>query len=491
MERIGQVFRLRPEETGVALAMGFLILCNSLARQVTGIVAVSGLLSTGGVNDLLLVLLIDYVIILLTGGLQSLIVDKFNRLALMNALVMAFVLVFVIARLLFTFNIPAGINYTLLYLIAEQQLVFFPLVFWVLGNDIFDPSQAKRLFPFIASWSFVGKIIGSGIAGVAPVLVKNQEDVLLLNVLIYLIAYFGLTLGLRNVKTRALTLKHETVRETLSEGWGFIKEVPSFRYLMLAILALAVCDTIVEFRFLSVSDTAFVSQAAYQQFYSLYRLGVTIASFLVQSFLTSRLIERMNLKNTFFIFPAVVLVGVVGMMAMPGLGTAVLAMSVVKLVRETIDESARKAFQSLVPEERRGRVSTFMDSYLPALGTIVACLLTGAVVLAGLWLSPEVAIYVYLGVALLGAVLVVWVVLVRWPVLISILMALLTGTVALLGVQVKPDQAFYFYLALVALSAGLAIWSVVKMRAVYESSLLNWRLKRRQRGSRVLDKLEF
>jgi len=29
------------------------------------------------------------------------------------------------------------------------------------------------------------------------------------------------------------------------------------------------------------------------------------------------------------------------------------------------------------------------------------------------------------------------------------------------------------------------------MRAVYESSLLNWRLKRRQRGTSLLDKLEF
>lgn len=485
------MFRLRPEETSVALALGFLILCNSLARQVTGIVAVSGLLSAGGVNDLLLVLLIDYIIILLTGGLQSLIVDKFNRVALMNALILGFVVVFVIARLLFTFNIPVGVNYTLLYLIAEQQLVFFPLVFWVLGNDIFDPAQAKRLFPFIASWSFVGKIIGSGIAGVAPVLVKNQEDVLLLNVLIYLLAYGVLALGLRQVKTRPLTIKHETVRETLSEGWGFIQEVPSFRYLTFAIVALAVCDTIVEFRFLSVSDTAFISQIAYQQFYSLYRLGVTLASFLVQSFLTSRLIEQLNLKNTFFIFPVVVLVGVIGMIALPGLGTAVLAMSLVKLVRETIDESARKAFQSLVPEERRGRVSTFMDSYLPAIGTILACLLTGAVVLAGQWLPAEVAIFVYIGVAVLGAVLVVWVVLERWPVLVSILITLLAGTLALLGFQIKPEQAFYFYLVLVAFGAGIALWSVVKMRGVYESSLLNWRLKRRQRGARVLDKLEF
>ena len=126
--------------------------------------------------------------------------------------------------------------------------------------------------------------------------------------------------------------------------------------------------------------------------------------------------------------------------------TAALAMAVgtmvgVKLTRETVDETARKSFQSLVPEERRGRVSMFMDSYLPSIGTIMACLITGAIVLTGILIGKDLHL-IYISVALLGG--------------------------------------------------GVAIWATFKLRDSYESSLLNWRLKRRQRAkSSLLDEIDF
>ncbi len=492
---LSRLFRLRPEEVGLALVMGGLILGNSLARQITGIVAVSGLLSVSGVNAFLLVLLVDYLIILLAGGVQSLIVDRLNRKNLMGGVIVAFVLVFVVVRLLFALRVPAQFNYIVLYLVAEQQLIFFPLVFWVLGNDIFDMAQAKRLFPFIASWGFIGKILGSGFSAAMPTLFarlgRPAEDVLWLNVLIYGLAYAGLLIGLRHIKVRPANADHESVRETLSEGWGFVKEVPSFRYLMMAIVALALCDTLIEFRFLGVTNSAFPSRTSYQQFYSLYRLGVTVAAFLVQSLLTSRLIEKMNLKNTFFVFPAVVLAGVAGLLVFPELVTAVAAMATVKLVRETLDESSRKAFQALVPEERRGRVSTFMDSYLPAIGTILACVLAGAVVLAGLYLPPALATAIYVGVGLVAALAAIWTLLEQWTALATIGVCVLAGGLVLAGWRIGAAQTFYVYLGLAGLGGGLALWATVKMRRAYDGSLLNWRLKRRQRASRVLDKLEF
>ena len=117
------------------------------------------------------------------------------------------------------------------------------------------------------------------------------------------------------------------------------------------------------------------------------------------------------------------------------------AMFSVKLTRETVDESARKSFQALVPEERRGRVSTFMDNYLPALGTILACLITGAIILIGIRQNIDLHIY---------------------------------------------------YLAVAFLSGLFAFWATFKLRQSYDSSLLNWRLKRRQRAkSSLLDDLEF
>jgi MFS family permease len=306
-------------------------------------------------------------------------------------------------------------------------------------------SQSKRLFPLIASWGFVGKLLGIVVALTSPNLFSalniKPEEVLTFNILIYMLAYLAVQVGLSQIRVRETVQKPETIQETLTEGWAFVREVPSFRYLMLAIVALIVCDTIMEFRFLVVSDQVFVTAGSYQTFYAMYRLGLTLASFAVQSFLASRIIARLNLKNTFLIWPLSALAGTVWMLVVPGITSAVGGMLMQRLPQYTVDDSARKSFQALVPEERRGRVSMFMDSYLFAGGTIIACLLAGGIVLVGAWIGAERIFYIYLGAGLLAGL--------------------------------------------------LALFFVFKMRAVYDSSLFNWRLKRRQRRASVLDKLDF
>ncbi len=440
-----KIFRLHPEEIGVVLVMAVVMLLNALARQINGIVAISGLISDSGVNSVLVVWLVDYLIILLTGGLVTLIVHRVNRLDLMRWSTGALAIIFILTRLMFTFHLPSEINYGVLYILSEQQYVIFPLIFWVLANDIFDMAQAKRLFPFIASWNFIGVILGSMVAAFAPSLFQRlnipSEDILLLNVFIYIISFLLLILGMRSIKIRPMARKHETFKETISEGIEFVRNVPAFRFLMFAILILAACDVVIEFRFLTVTDLVFPLQADYQRFYSLYRLLVTIVALILQSTITSRLLDRLTLKKTFFFFPAIVVIGGLGMMIIPGIGMAVFAMAGLKLIRDTVDESSRRSFQALVPEERRGRVSTFMDSYLTAGGTILACLVTGGIILIGQRFNLPFVVYIYLGL-----------------------------TVA----------------------AGLvAVGAIVRMRRVYDSSLLNWRLKRRQRSTSVLDKLDF
>jgi len=434
------------------LTLGLLLLSNSVAQQVSGIVAISGFLSEGGVNQILIVWVIDTLLIILMTGLQSLIVDRFDRITLMRWMIFAFALVFVVLRLMFTVQTLGWLNYSLLYLVSEQQWLFYPLIFWVLANDILDMAQTKRLFPLIAGWGSAGKLLGIGIALLSPGLFSRlaikPEEVLTFNVLIYMLAYLVMLAGLREVKVRQTRQKPETLQETLTEGWAFVREVPSFRYLMLSIMALIVCDTIIEFRFLAVSNQVFSDASSYQTFFSLYRLGLVLASIAVQGFLTNRVIARISLKNTFLILPFTALAGASWMMALPGIISGVGGVVLQKLPAITVDQSARKAFQALVPEERRGRVSMFMDSYLFAGGTIIGCLVTGAIVFVG-------------------------------P---------LRGFV---GPQMGSSRYFYVYLAIAVLAALFAIWAVLKMRTVYESSLFNWRLKRRQRRSSVLDKLDF
>src|SRR5258706_3102853 len=439
-----RVFKLQPKEGALLFAFGFLLFGNSLARQVSNIVSVSGVLDVEGANAMLVVLIVDYTLILIVGALKSLIIDRFNRVRMMAIVSLGFAAIFVLLRVMFWVHAPEWLNYSAMYLVAEQQFVLFPLIFWVLANDVFSFAQTKRLFPLIASWSFVGKLAGIAVAGISPVLFGwlkfADEDILLFNAFIYLISFILVLTTLRTVNLRDFSKQSESLKETLSEGWEVVRDVMSFRYLMVGILALAVADTIIEFRFWVVTQAAFPGHLQYQSFYSIYRLVVTLAALAVQSLVTSRLTNNVQLKNVLLIFPFLALFATGSMLVSSVLFVAVGGMFFVKLTRETVDDSSRKSFQALVPEERRGRVSTFMDSYLASVGTILAALVTGLIVLIGQWSGKDLNL-VYVAVALFASL--------------------------------------------------VAIWATFRMRSVYEKSLLNWRLKRRQRVTdTMIKKLE-
>jgi hypothetical protein len=320
------------------------------------------------------------------------------------------------------------------------------MVFWVLANDVLGMSQAKRVFPLMASLGFVGRLVGILLALVWPGVMARlglpSQTVLLLSILIYVAAFLVAFLGLRHAKVRQTTYRVETVQETLAEGWAFVREVPLFRFLAVVTVTMILCETFLEFHFLTITERTFTTAASYQTFYSLYRLGLTVASIAVQAFLTSRIIGRIGLKNAFLILPVMALAGAAWMLAAAtSIVSAVGGVVMQKLPQFTVDESARKSFQALVPEERRGRVSVFIDSYLYSAGSIAGSVITGAIVFAGLRLGLP--------------------------------------------------QYYYAYLAAAVAAAAVGLWAAVRLRQVYDSSLLNWRLKRRERHSSVMDKLQF
>jgi len=445
-QRLGRLFRLRPGETGLVLTLGFLLFANSVAQPLAEITAVANFLPEVGVNLILVVWIIDALLAFVITGGQSLIIDRFNRKRLLQGLCAVLGVVFGLLWLMVVLGAPSWLNYGLLYLVAQQQWLVYPMIFWVLANDVLEMSQARRLLPLMASLGFVGRLVGILLALLWPAMMARlglpSQTVLLVCIVIYMAALAVAVTGLRRVRMRHTTQRVETMRATLAEGWEFVREVPLFRFLALVTLALIMCETFLEFHFLVITDQTFTTAASYQTFYSLYRLGLTVASIAVQAFLTSRIIDRVGLKNAFLILPIAALAGATWMLAnATSIVSAVGGVVLQKLPQFTVDESARKSFQSLVPEERRGRVSVFIDSYLYSAASIAGSLITGATVFA--------------------------------------------------GVRLALPQYYYAYLAAAVATAAVGLWAALRLRAVYDSSLLNWRLKRRERRSSVMDKLQF
>jgi hypothetical protein len=437
---LNRVWNLRAGELGLVLTLGFILSGNAFAQKMSEITSLSNFLSVTGAPQFLILIVISNTISIALTALQVLFIDNFDRDRLIAWVAAGLGGAFLVLRLSFWAGMPSWLNYSLFYLISEQQYLFFPTVFWLLANDALNISQSKRIFPTLASWGFFGNFLGIGVAIAQPTLSRlinaRSEDLLILNVLLY--GGILLIIKFSHFTIRRTRQNPETLKETLGEGWEFVREIPAFRYLTLAILAMSFCEIVMEFNFYDQSKDFFANSDRYQRFLGLFALGRMFALMLLQGLGTPRIIQHLSLKRIFFILPLCNLANLTLLTTVSTVVTSTAALTLQKLAQYGIDDTARKSFQGLVPEERRGRVSLFMDNYLIAIGSIVGAVMTGGMVLLGRRIGLP---FLYTGVA-------------------------------------------------IAVS-GLAFWAVLQMNNVYDTSLLNWRLKRRQRNRSVLDKLDF
>ena len=440
-ERFKQWVPLRTGESRLVFSLGFILFANYAAMGITKVVSVSGFL--GAVKDhyILLVWAVDMVLLILATGIQSLIVDRFDRIKLLGGVLLVFMILYTVLPLTFlSKSFPASISYTLIYLLNDQQWRFFPVVFWILVNDIYDPATGRRVLPIIANFAFLGTIVGLGIGALDAKMEFGPIRLLLLNGLIFFLAYLVSQTRLRTVKLPPPVGAQSSMKETLSEGWDFIKNVPAFAWSALGMLAAGSVMTILLYDVLS--DAKLELGGEFQSFYAQYNLVIAFISIFVQS-VSAKIIERISLKRSFLIQPFIMLGSMLANFFIPGYMSSALSQGVSRVTYDTVDLSARKAFQAMVPNEKRGRVSIFIDSYLPSGGTILGSLAAFAIISLGLQFGfvREQYALIYLGIGIAGAL--------------------------------------------------LAVYAAFRVRSTYEQSMLSWQLKRRTRGASVLDKLNF
>jgi hypothetical protein len=130
---------------------------------------------------------------------------------------------------------------------------------------------------------------------------------------------------------------------------------------------------------------------------------------------------------------------------MVGIIGAAIGVFLIEVTERGWDQPARKTLQGFIPDERRGRVTTFFDTYLLAITTISAS--------------------VFLLLLNFGWSFTSW-----------------SGAMLIM-----------VYLSVAGVAGIGAILLAFKARTEYDQSMLNWRLSRRQRKglTGVMNKLEF
>jgi AAA family ATP:ADP antiporter len=443
-----QILNIRPGEWGLVLSLLLLLAINTLVLELSDVVATAGFISSIGTPQIIWLWVVDMVITLFSTGLYALIVDRTPRVKLLGWLFGGLAFLYLVLQLLFTYGAPDWLTYPLLYIVADQQYVIFPLTLWMLANDVFSMAESKRLFPVIGAGYALGSIAGNALAAGSGALLSKQgagvTPLLTLGALTFLVGLALLWFTFRKREVRARQSQQPgSVRETIKVGADVIGNVPLFRFLAIAMLLAGLSLTIIEFHFLFTVDQAVASSPLkFQAFYGAYKVVLIITLLLFQWLVTGRFLEKAGLKNAFIVLPVSLLGAAGAALAFAGITGGAAGRFLARLVQQGWDEPARKALQNLVPDERRGRVSAFLDSYFYAVATIIGCLFLGGLFLCTSlgWLQAEWAIIVYLIVA------------------------------GLAGIG--------------------ALLAALRLRSEYDGSLLNWRLARSRRKS-MLDGIEF
>ncbi|MBM7842569.1 MFS transporter [Herpetosiphon giganteus] len=449
LKRLEQGLKVQPQEWRLVLALMGLLALNTLVLELADVVAMAGFISSLGTEQLLWLWPVGMLLTIVAAGSYALIVDRTERVKLIQRLLAGFGACYLGLLALFWFKAPAWLLYPALSILNEQQYAIFPLAFWALANDIYATSEAKRLFPLLGAGATIGSLLGNGLAAlIATWLVGNDQDntSLVLGVcagLCFLaISFVWLVFRRYELRARQSKSERESIRATFNTGLDVIRHVPLFRLLALVLFTTGLALTVIEFHFLrSIDQIVAADPLRFQQLYGFYKLGFVLVLLLFQWLLAGRLLSKTSPKQAFIALPIVLLLCILGALAQPLIG-GLIGRFGARLAQTGWDEPLRKSVQSIVPDERRGRVSVFLDSYCYSFATIVGC---GAI---SLILLPS-----WLG-----------------------------------GLAASLSTLLYLGFAVLATAVGL--WAAWRIRHVYDKSLLNWRLSRSRRRS-VLDGIEF
>ena len=136
----------------------------------------------------------------------------------------------------------------------------------------------------------------------------------------------------------------------------------------------------------ALSDAKVGLGDGFQAFYAQYNVLIAVGSIIIQSS-AARIVDKLTLKNSFLIQPIVMFISTVANFFFPGWVTTTTTQGVSRVTYDTLDLSTRKGLQAMVPNDKRGRVSMFIDSYLPSFGTILGSLVTFMIISIGLRFS--------------------------------------------------------------------------------------------------------
>jgi len=321
---------------------------------------------------------LPYVLLLvaLAGGVSALVFARFSARVRLDRLVLGTLLVLMGCLGGFWLLLPLGQSwiYYAFYIWVNLYGLLATSLLWLLAGVLFDARQARRLFGVIGTAGILGAVLGG--LGTSRIAVWLGTEALLLVCLGLLAACLGLLYLVR---------PEPGARSRRAGDTGTLEAIAGSELLLLiggmAGLS-AVVAAIVDVQFNQIANSAFPAKDAKTAFFGEFFAYLSLLAFLVQVFLTPRVLRSLGVSSALLFLPLSMGLGAAGMLVLSGLPAGVLAKLGDGGFRHSIHKAATEILflpvPALVKQRTKLLLDTTVDNVATGLGALLVLVCTGA-----------------------------------------------------------------------------------------------------------------
>ena len=181
------------------------------------------------------------------------------------------------------------------YIWMEIITILSIMQFWILAGEVFNPRQAKRLFPLIIAGGSIAAI-GAGYSIKPFVEIYGSENLLYLTI-IFLITSIIMSHFVRPY----IKVDFQEIDQNIQDNK--VQFDPYLKAIAIMVACSAFISRIIDYQFKIMSSEAFPNQNDLVDFFGTYYMYTGIATLIMQFFLTSFILTRFGILIGLIILP--------------------------------------------------------------------------------------------------------------------------------------------------------------------------------------------
>ena len=253
--------------------------------------------------------------------------------------------------------------------------LFHLSVFWSFMSDLFDKSQAPRLFGFIAAGASVGAIVGPLLTALlvdvigANALMLVSATLLLVPIPIILVLEKLRVTELGNEDVRADVSRQKTIGRNPFAGFSIFL---TSKYLLTIGAFILLYVTISTFVYFELQDlTAEYGINTRTKIWSWIDLATNVLTLLTAAFVTGRIVTKLGMPVALSLMPGLIAVGVLALVAAPTLVALAIFQVSRRVGNYAITRPSREMLYTIVDRETRFKAKPVIDIVLYRGGDMV------------------------------------------------------------------------------------------------------------------------